>query len=361
MSTHFHKLKVKDIRIETADCRSIAFDIPENLKNEFSFIQGQNITLKVMVNNEEIRRSYSICSSPFENELRIAVKKINNGKFSTCVDSLQKDAWLEILSPTGKFYTELSAGNKKNYLALAAGSGITPVISIIKTTLETERESSFTLIYGNKNRSSIIFKEELEAIKNRYMSRFALHHILSREKTDAEINYGRITAQKCDQINNRLINLKNIDDFFICGPEQMITEVKDWLEKKQIDSKKIHFELFNIPGQAVSTRLSKIEVPGEKVAEKISKITVKQDGVSFNFDLAYDAESILDAAIAQGVDLPYSCKGGVCSTCRAKLTQGEIEMVHNYALEPDELEKGFILTCQSHPRTQSVAVDFDIK
>jgi ring-1,2-phenylacetyl-CoA epoxidase subunit PaaE len=361
LSTHFHKLKVKDIRIETADCRSIAFDIPESLKNEFRFIHGQNITLRITVNNEEIRRSYSICSSPFENELRIAVKKITNGKFSTCLDSLQKDSWLEILSPTGKFHTQLSPGNKKNYVALAAGSGITPVISIIKTTLETEKESSFTLIYGNKNRSSIIFKEELEAIKNRHMSRFALHHILSREKTDAEINYGRITAHKCDQLNNRLVDFKKIDEFFICGPELMITEVKEWLEKKEIDSKRIHFELFNVPGQAMSTGLSKIEPPKDKVEGKISSITIKQDGVSFNFDLAYNAESILDAAIGQGVDLPFSCKGGVCSTCRAKLIEGKIEMAHNYALEPDELEMGFILTCQSHPRSQLVSIDFDIK
>ena len=361
MSTHFHKLKVRDIRNETADCRSIAFDIPESLKEEFSFIQGQNITVKTMINNEEIRRSYSICSSPFDNELRIAVKKIHNGKFSSYVDSLRQDSLLEILPPSGKFYTTLSPENKKNYLALAAGSGITPVISIIKATLETEKASSFTLIYGNKHRSSIIFKEELEAIKNRNMSRFALHHILSREKTDAEINYGRISADKCDQLNGGIMDIKKIDEFFICGPEKMIFETKEWLEKKGIDPKRIHFELFNVPDAAMTGAPGPADPGIQKREGEISKVTIKQDGISFNFDLAYDAGSILDAAIAQGVDLPFSCKGGVCSTCRAKLIVGKIDMAHNYALEPEELEKGFILTCQAHPRSRQVMVDFDIK
>lgn len=211
---NFHKLTVKDIRNETTDCISIAFHIPKELKEDFRFVHGQNITVKVVINNEEIRRSYSICSSPLENELRIAVKKISNGKFSAYTDSLQKNDSLDILPPTGNFYTNLNSSNKKNYIAFAAGSGITPVISIIKTTLATEPQSDFTLIYGNKNRSSIIFREELEAIKNRYMRRFVLHHILSREQTDSEINHGRISAEKCDELANKLIDIKKTDDFF---------------------------------------------------------------------------------------------------------------------------------------------------
>jgi ring-1,2-phenylacetyl-CoA epoxidase subunit PaaE len=361
LATHFHKLTVKDIRNETADCISIAFHIPEELKEEFRFVHGQNITVKVIIDNEEIRRSYSICSSPSENELRIAVKKIAYGKFSDYADSLKKNDLLDVLPPTGNFYTKLDPSNKKSYIAFAVGSGITPVISIIKTTLEIEPQSNFTLIYGNKNRSSIIFKEQLEAIKNRYISRFVLHHILSREQTDSEINHGRINAEKCDELSDKLIDIKNAEDFFICGPEQMIFSVKDWLEKKGVEKKKIHFELFTVPGEqsTVNSRLSSVE--SKKNKGKVSNITIKQDGISFDFDLPYDGEPILDAAIKQGVDLPFSCKGGVCSTCRAKLIEGKVEMEHNYSLEPDELENGFILTCQSHPRREKVVIDFDVK
>ena len=360
MAAHFHKLTIKDIRNETADCISIAFHLPEELKEEFSFIHGQNITVKAVIDNEEIRRSYSICSSPLENELRIAVKKIANGKFSAYSDSLRKNEILEILPPTGKFHTELDPSNKKNYIAFVAGSGITPIISIIKTTLATEPQSSFTLIYGNQNRSSIIFKEELEAIKNRYIDRFVLHNILSREKTDAEINHGRITAEKCDDLT-KLINIRTADELFICGPEQMIFTVKDWLEKKGIEKKKIHFELFTVPGEKLTVDSRQLTEKNKKDKGKVSNITIKQDGISFSFDLPYDDETILNAALKQGVDLPFACKGGVCSTCRAKLIEGEVEMENNYALEPDELEKGFILTCQSHPRSEKVTVDFDIK
>ncbi|HLY68654.1 MAG TPA: 1,2-phenylacetyl-CoA epoxidase subunit PaaE [Puia sp.] len=360
MAAHFHKLSIRDVRNETADCISIGFYLPEELKEAFAFIQGQNITIKVLVDNQEIRRSYSICSSPLENELRIAVKKIANGKFSSYADTLRKNALLEILPPTGKFYTELNPSNKKNYIAFVAGSGITPVISIIKTTLATEPGSSFTLIYGNQHRNSIIFKEELEAIKNRYIDRFVLHNILSREKTDAEINHGRITAAKCEEFA-KIINMRMADDFFICGPEQMIFTVKDWLERKGIEKKKIHFELFTVPGQEQAGDSRPLAANEKMVPGKISHITIKQDGISFNFDLPFDDETILNAALKQGVDLPFACKGGVCSTCRAKLIEGEVEMEHNYALEPDELEKGFILTCQSHPRADRITVDFDIK
>jgi ring-1,2-phenylacetyl-CoA epoxidase subunit PaaE len=361
LSTHFHNLTIKDIRNETSDCISIALDVPDELKEEFDFTQGQNITVRIFIDNEEIRRSYSICSNPLDNELRIAVKKICNGKFSAYTDTLERNDHLEVLPPTGKFYTTLHPSNTKNYIAFAAGSGITPIISIIKTTLAIEPNSNFTLIYGNKNRSAIIFREELEAIKNRYMNRFMLHHILSREQTDAHINQGRITAEKCDELSHKLIQIEKCDEVFICGPEQMIFSVKDWLEKKGIDKSKIHFELFTIPGQSLEARSSKLIASKEKAQNKTSHVTIKSDGISFFFELQFDADSILDAAIKQGVDLPFSCKGGVCSTCRAKLLEGKVQMEHNYALEPDDVEKGFILTCQSHPRTEKLVIDFDVK
>lgn len=359
MAVHFHKLKVKEVKTETPDCVSIAFAVPESLQAEFLFEQGQNITLKKEIGGEEIRRSYSICSAPFENELRVAVKKVEGGKFSDFANTILKAGdELDVLPPTGKFNTQLNEQNAKQYVAFAAGSGITPVISIIKTTLQTEPASRFTLVFGNRGRHSIIFFEELEALKNKYLNRFNLINILSREKTDAPISFGRIDPQKLTELS-KLIDYKNTDDFFICGPEEMIFCVKEFLEATGIEKKSIHFELFTTPGQKKSA------VGSEQLAEKSSgpksKITVKLDGRSFDFDLGFDSENILDAALKQGADLPFACKGGVCCTCKAKLLEGEVEMDVNWGLEHEEVEQGYILTCQSHPKTEKVVVDFDIK
>ena len=359
MAVHFHKLKVKEVKKETPDCVSIAFEIPENLKTDFLFEQGQNITIKKEIDGEEVRRSYSICSSPFENELRVAVKKVDGGKFSGFANAdLKVGDQLDILPPTGRFNTKLHIQNAKQYLAIAAGSGITPVISIIKTTLQTEPASTFTLVFGNRGRSTIIFFEELEGIKNKYLKRFNFINILSREKTDAPINSGRIDTEKLSALN-KLVDYKNTDEFFICGPEEMIFCVKDFLEILNIDKKKIHFELFTTPGEkkpAIGSRQSANEESGPK-----SKITVKLDGRSFDFNLGFNGENILDAALKQGADLPFACKGGVCCTCKAKLLEGEVNMDVNWGLEQEEVEQGYILTCQSHPKTAHVVVDFDVK
>ena len=361
MATHFHKLKVADLRQETPECVSIAFEVPEELKNEFAWKHGQNITLRANLEGDDLRRSYSICSSPFENELRVAVKLAPFGRFSTWVNTkLKKGDFVEVLSPTGKFYTELNPAHKKNYLAIAAGSGITPVISIIKTTLATEPQSRFTLVYGNRNRGNIIFKEELEALKNRYMDRLAIHYILSREKTEADVYYGRINADKLDQLSQRLVNVAQADEIFICGPEEMIFSTKNWLTEKGVHHRKIHFELFTTPRHSSAMRKEQLATPTE-VAGKSSRVTVKLDGISFGFDLPFDGDTILEAALKQGADLPYSCKGGVCATCKARLLEGKVDMDVHYALEQEEIDEGYILTCQSHPRTDAVMVDFDIK
>lgn len=358
MAVHFHKLKVKEVRQETPDCVSIAFSVPGELKKDFEFAQGQNITVRKKIGDDDIRRSYSICSAPYENELRIAVKKVDGGKFSTYANTeLKAGDELDILPPTGKFNTNLEPANCKQYLAFAAGSGITPVISIIKTTLQVESKSSFTLVFGNKGRSSIIFFEELEGLKNRYLNRFNFINVLSREKTDAPINSGRINSDKLIELN-KLVDYKSTDDFFICGPEEMIFCVKDFLEQRGIDKKKIHFELFTTPGQKKAS-LRKPQAASS--AGPKSRITIKLDGRSFDFDLGFDNDCILDAALKQGADLPFACKGGVCCTCKAKLLEGEVEMEVNWGLEQDEVEQGFILTCQSHPKTEKVVVDFDIK
>jgi ring-1,2-phenylacetyl-CoA epoxidase subunit PaaE len=361
VATHFHKLKVADLRKETPECVSIAFQVPEELKKEFLFKQGQNITLRTTIEGDEVRRSYSICSSPLENELRVAVKLAAFGRFSTWANThLKKGDELDVLSPTGKFYTELNASHKKNYLAFAAGSGITPVISIIKTTLATEPGSRFTLVYGNRNRSNIIFKEQLEALKNRYIDRLAIHYILSREKTDADINYGRINADKLNQLTEKLVNIEHADEIFICGPEEMIFSTKNWLIEKGINNRKIHFELFTTPGQSSAIRQEQLS-NAKTVEEKTSKVTIKLDGISFSYDLPFNGDTVLEAALKQGADLPFSCKGGVCATCKARLLEGKVDMEVHYALEQEEIDEGYILTCQSHPRTDQVVIDFDIK
>lgn len=359
MSVHFHTLIVKTVKKETADCVSVLFEVPEPLQQEYKFDQGQNITLKKTINGEELRRSYSICNAPHEGALKIAIKKVEGGKFSSFAnDFLKAGDEIDVMPPTGKFNTTLAATNKKQYLALAAGSGITPVISLIKATLHTEPESNFTLVFGNRSRNSIIFFEELEAIKNKYLHRFNLINILSREKTDAEINYGKIDATKLQQLG-KLINYNTLDEFFICGPEEMIFCVKDFLIAAGIDKKKIHFELF---GSAGSRKVEDGKKPENGSTAKQSNISVKVDGRSFEFSIAANAGiTILDAALQQGADLPFACKGGMCCTCKAKLMEGKVNMDVTWGLEDEEVENGFILTCQSHPVTEKVVVDFDIK
>ena len=360
MSIHFHALKVKEVKKETSDCVSVLFDVPENLKEEFNFTQGQSLTMRATINGEEVRRTYSICSSPLEHQLKVAIKKVEGGLFSNFAnEQLKMNDVLEVMTPIGRFYTTLDAANRKNYVAFAAGSGITPLLSIIKTTLATEPHSTFTLVYGNKTRSSIIFFEELEGLKNKYINRFNLIHILSREKTDADLNFGRITNEKCNDLFGKLLDLKTADEFFICGPEDMIFSVKEFLESNGVAEKKIHFELFTTPGQNKKSevRSTKYESNGPQ-----SNITVKLDGRSFDFSIPLNSDTtILDAAMQQGADVPYACKGGVCCTCKAKLLEGEVKMDVHWGLEQEEIEQGYILTCQSHPTTANVTVDFDVK
>jgi ring-1,2-phenylacetyl-CoA epoxidase subunit PaaE len=359
MSIHFHPLSIKKIQKETADCVSVVFEIPESLKESFQFKQGQSLTMRATINGEEVRRTYSICSSPLDKELRVAIKKVDGGLFSTFANQkLKQSDILEVMQPVGKFYVELSPVNKKNYLGIAAGSGITPLLSIIKTTLQTEPNSTFTLVYGNKSRSSIIFFEELEGLKNKYLQRFNFINILSRERTDAAINFGRINTTKLNELE-KLIDYTSFNEIFICGPEEMIFSTKDFLEKKGIDKKKIHFELFTTPGQKKSGVISRES--GVESGPK-SRITIKLDGRSFDFDLSLTSDTtILDAALKQGADLPFACKGGVCCTCKARLLEGEVSMDVHWGLEDEEVEQGYILTCQSHPKTEKVVVDFDVK
>ena len=360
MSIHFYPLRIKKINKETDQCVSVEFEIPESLLNSFQFKQGQSLTMKTNLAGEEVRRTYSLCSSPLDKKWKVAIKKVDGGLFSSFAnDKLKEGDLLDVMEPVGKFYTDLDPSNKKNYLAFAAGSGITPVISIIKTTLRTEPQSTFTLVYGNRSRSSIIFFEELEGLKNKFIDRFSFINILSRERTETPINFGRIDIGKLTELE-KLIDYKKMDEIFICGPEEMIFCVKNFLEQKDISEKKIHFELFTTSGQKKKSGVGSRESVVKEGPQ--SKITVKVDGRSFDFGLSLNSDTtILDAALKEGADLPFACKGGMCCTCKAKLLEGKVEMDVHWGLEHEEVEQGYILTCQSHPKTEKVVVDFDIK
>jgi len=364
MSIHFHPLRVKEVKKETPDCVSVQFEIPDQLQEDFIYSQGQSLTMRTIINNEEIRRTYSLCSSPLDKEWKVAIKRVDGGLFSSFANNeLKSGDVLDVMQPVGKFYVDLHPANRKNYLGFAAGSGITPLLSIIKTTLRTEPGSTFTLVYGNKSRGSIIFFEELEGLKNKYLSRFNFINILSRERTEAPINSGRINKDKLDELS-RLVNYRACDETFICGPEEMIFCVKDYLKDIGVDRKRIHFELFTTPGEKKSGDGKRETGDGSKKADggPVSKITVKLDGRSFDFDLSLNSDvSILDAALQQGADLPFACKGGVCCTCKARLTEGAVSMDVHWGLEEEEVEQGYILTCQSHPNAEKVVIDFDIK
>jgi ring-1,2-phenylacetyl-CoA epoxidase subunit PaaE len=361
VAKHFRPLTILDIRNETADCLSVSFHIPEEWKEEFQFKAGQNITLKTNINGREVRRSYSICSSPYQNELRVAIKKVEEGLFSSHAHLHFKPSQLiDVLAPTGNFILPLHTTNKKHYVAFAAGSGITPVISLLKTILKEEPLSIFTLIYGNRNRGSMIFREELLALKNDYPERFQLIPVFSREKMDAPIFEGRIDAAKCEMIFKQIIPLAEDQEYLICGPSPMIFSVRDWLLNQKVKENKIHFELFSDPGES-GVSIKKIKTEKKESSDKKSLVTIRLDGVSADYQLPVEGPTILEAAITAGADLPYACRAGVCATCRAKLVEGKVYMDQNYSLADEEIEQGFILACQSHPASEKLVIDFDIR
>lgn len=357
--TDFYPLTVSDIRRETPDCVSVAFEIPNDAKEHFSFLPGQYITFKYTHEGEELRRSYSICAAPYENELRVAIKKVEGGIFSTHAnEALAVGDILETMPPLGNFTTEIDASHTKNYVCFAAGSGITPVISLVKTILAEEPSSTVTLIYGNKEFQSIVFREEIEALKNKHVERLQVVHILSRERLESDLNYGRIDADKCDTLCKTLISMENMDKAFICGPEAMILSVKDYLLGRGMDKSNVKFELFTSAAPIGNKTTAKATQDVDE--SELCDITVKVDDRTFDLKLAYDGFTILDAALSKGADLPYACKGGVCCTCKCKVIEGEVEMEVNYALEDEEVEQGYVLSCQSHPKTKKVVVDFDV-
>lgn len=365
MSTlKFHPLKVKDVKKITPDAVSITFEIPDEFRELYKFTQGQNITIRKTINGEEVRRSYSLCTSPQEGELTVGIKEVENGLFSTFANrELRPGDVLEVMPPSGHFYTELNPEHAKSYMAFAAGSGITPILSIIKATLAVEPKSRFTLVYGNRTSNSIMFLEEIEALKNRFLDRFTVFYILSRETVDVPLLNGRINGQKCSEMQQQgLIDCSVADEVFLCGPEEMIHSVKDTLSGMISDPKHIHFELFTTTSHTISSQSTQVAGNGKTAAQSaVSAVSVRIDGITYKLDLPFNGESILDAALKTGADLPFACKGGVCCTCRAKVTSGTAVMDMNFSLEDDEVEKGYILTCQAHPTSEEIFVDFDIK
>lgn len=354
---HFHPLEVVDIKRETEEAVSIKLQIPEDLKEEYKFLPGQYLMFKHTVNGEELKRSYSISSSPNEGELRVGVKEVPGGRFSTFANrELKVGDKLCTLPPRGRFVIETAAENQKHYVAFCAGSGVTPIISMMKHVLETEPNSKFTCFYGNRYAATIIYLDEINALKNRYPERLEIHYVMSKEEMGSDFFRGRIDEEKVRKFSEILFDPNLIDAFYMCGPEQMILAARDVMTEKGVETERIHFELFGTPNPTAG--LSTSSDADDKQSVK-SHIKVIMDGDEFQLEMDPGSETILDAADRAGLDVPYSCKGGVCCTCLARVKEGEVSMELNYSLTDKEVDEGLVLTCQAHPKTGNVTVDFD--
>ncbi len=361
MSTEFYSLTIQSVEKLTKDAVALTFDVPDSLKDTFQYIQGQHLTLKETIAEQDVRRSYSICNSAQQQKLTVGIKKIATGLFSNFAnEKLKAGMILDVMPPQGHFYTDLAKNNKKNYLMLAVGSGVTPILSQVQTILAAEPESKVTLIYGNKSTPLMMFREKLCFIKNDYLTRFQWINLFTKEENDAELFNGRISQQKLNDLNEaKLIDLKSFDDVFVCGPEEMINEVVTYLKTIGFSDEKLHYELFFAGASEQKAQASQIE-RAQKYGEKIASVSVKVAGRKTIMELAMGGDNILDAAMEHGADLPFSCKGGVCATCKAKVVKGEVEMDMNHSLTPQEVEEGMILTCQAHPVSDDVEIDFDL-
>jgi ring-1,2-phenylacetyl-CoA epoxidase subunit PaaE len=349
--TTFYPLTIKEIQHETNDAVVLTFSIPASLAAEFKFKPGQYLTLKSTLDNEELRRCYSICSSANDSDLSIGIKEIPDGRFSQYANQeLKVGDSIDVMSPKGQFGFEPEKNTNKKYLGIAVGSGITPILSMLKSTLEAEPESQFTLLYGNKTLNSTMFKRELSDYKNRFTDRLQLVYLFSRESHEAELLNGRLDAQKLEDLGHSFFDWSKFNECYLCGPEEMLEPSYSVLNKGGIRKENFHVERFNISKSPRRTIESHVEK---------SDITVKRDGRIMSIEMTEDDDSILDAALRQGADLPHACKGGVCATCMCKVTSGAVEMSVNYSLEEDQVNKGYVLSCQAVPTSNEVTVDFD--
>jgi ring-1,2-phenylacetyl-CoA epoxidase subunit PaaE len=351
----FHRLAVSDLRRETADAVSLTFVIPDDLADDYQFLPGQYLTLRTMMDGEEVRRSYSICSGPDDGELRIAVKKVDGGAFSSwAADELKHGDVLDVMTPTGRFGVPPAPNEARIYAGFAAGSGITPLLSIVKGVLAQEPSSRFFLFYGNRTAEGMLFRETLEELKDRFLDRLSVFHVISGEEQDIPILHGRLDGEKVRVLLRSLVPAERVDHVFICGPTGMSEEIETACRDIGIATERIHVERF-VSGLGGKPRPKMVVLPSAPPKAFAALII---DGKRREVPVA-DGEAILDAALRAGVDLPFACKGGMCSTCRAKLVEGKVEMDVNYSLEPWELKAGFILTCQAKPVTDKVVVDYD--
>jgi len=348
MST-FHPLKIKDVTRETPGAVSIAFEIPENLREDYNFLAGQYINIKTQFEGEEIRKAYSICSAPGSGELRVAIKAVKNGGFSVYAnEKLAAGDTMEVATPEGKFTFEPKADRQRNYAAFAAGSGITPVLSILQSVLQGEPESTFVLVYGNKSPEETMFHQFLHDLQQQYVGRFFVQFVYSKAREENSL-FGRIERSAVNFVLKNKHKEKEFTKFYLCGPEQMILAVNDVLRESNVPEKNIKFELFSTP------------IAEKKITESLdgqTKVTVLVDDEEVTFVMPKEM-TILDAALKQGIDAPYSCQGGICSSCMARISNGTAEMKKNAILTDGEIAEGLILTCQAHPTSPELRVDFD--
>ncbi|MGH3367235.1 MAG: 1,2-phenylacetyl-CoA epoxidase subunit PaaE [Nocardioidaceae bacterium] len=352
----FHELRVSEVEPLTEDSVAITFEVPAELADDYRFTQGQHVTVRTDLAGDDVRRNYSICVPASSGRLRIAVKRLDGGAFSAyALERMAPGDPLQVMTPTGRFFTELDPTNARHYAGVAAGSGITPLLSIIATTLECEPESRVTLLDANRTSTSVMFLEDLEDLKDRYRERFHLIHFLSREPRDVELFSGRLDGDRMRRMFDTILPVDTVDDWFLCGPYEMVTELRDTLTEAGADPRHVHAELFHVGPARPRRRRTEVTEQSAKGAD----VTIVLDGRRSQFRLGADDVAVLDAALAVRSDAPFACKGGVCGTCRAKVLEGSVEMEQNWALEPDEVERGYVLTCQSHPSSERVVLDYD--
>ena len=360
-SLHFHPLKIKSVRPETEEAVVVSFDVPGDLAEAFRFTHGQHLTLRNTIEGSDERRSYSICAGVGDGELRVGVRKVPGGRFSTWInESLKPGDTIQVMAPEGRFFVPLDPMAARHYVGIAGGSGITPILSIMKTVLAAEPKSRFTLIYGNRKLRSTMFMEEIEDLKNRYLSRLTLHLVFSQEATDLPLYHGRLGRDKIGEFlaAGGLVDAARLDHAFVCGPHGVNDEAEAALRAAGLAAEKIHIERFGIPDAAGDAARAALHAPREGDAAD-AKITIIRDGVKSEIDFHAYQGNVLEAAAAAGLDVPFSCKSGVCCTCRAKLLEGEVRMERNFALEKHEVATGYVLTCQAHPLTERVTISFD--
>ncbi|MEG0922343.1 MAG: 1,2-phenylacetyl-CoA epoxidase subunit PaaE [Comamonas sp.] len=359
MSALFHPLRVRSVEPDTQEAVIVSFDVPPDMREVFGFTQGQYLTLRADIDGQDLRRSYSICAGVDDGELRVGVRRVRGGAFSNWINAhLKPGDSIQVMAPQGRFFVPLDSSAKRHHVGIAGGSGITPILSIMKTVLAREPSSRFTLIYGNRQLRSTMFKEEIEDLKNRYMSRLVLQHVFSDEHTDAPINSGIMNREKIGEFLASVVPAAQIDQVYICGPFQMNDEAEAALLAVGVPEERIHIERFgvNLPGAAQVGAVLHEAQPGDA---EVARIVIIRDGLSREVLYSKGQPSILDAASAAGLEVPYSCTSGVCGTCRAKVLEGEVRMERNFALDKKEVANGFVLTCQAHPLTERVVLSFD--